>query len=74
MKTDIELILDIQDGLGCEPAVRTADIGVTARDGVVTLTGRVSSKAEKQAAERAAYRVLQWNAATPRGAPAGSRG
>ncbi len=40
-----------------EPSVDAAAIGVTVKDGVVTLSGHVSSLAEKYAAERAAKRV-----------------
>lgn len=40
-----------------EPSVTAAHIGVTAHDGVITLTGHVPSYIEKSAAERAAARV-----------------
>jgi osmotically-inducible protein OsmY len=40
-----------------EPAVDAAHIGVTSKDGVVTLSGHVASFAEKWHAERAAQRV-----------------
>ena len=40
-----------------EPAVNASDIGVAAKDGIITLTGFVSSYAEKMAAERAVRRV-----------------
>jgi osmotically-inducible protein OsmY len=43
--------------LAWEPAVTAAHIGVTARDGVVTLSGHVERFAEKQAAETAVRRV-----------------
>lgn len=43
--------------LNFEPSVDAAHIGVAAEKGVVTLTGHVSSYAEKVAAERAAQRV-----------------
>jgi osmotically-inducible protein OsmY len=54
---DRELQQDVSDELEFEPSVDAAHIGVTARDGVVTLTGFVSSIAEKDAAERVARRV-----------------
>ena len=41
-----------------DPEVDAAKIGVTAEDGVVTLTGHVPSYAEKWAAEKIAKRVL----------------
>jgi osmotically-inducible protein OsmY len=47
----------VEDELGWEPSVNAEHIGVTADDGVVTLTGHVSSYAEKYAAENAAKRV-----------------
>jgi osmotically-inducible protein OsmY len=55
--TDRELQQDVLDELEWEPSVNAAHIGVSVKDGVVTLTGHVSSYAEKYAAERAATRV-----------------
>jgi osmotically-inducible protein OsmY len=55
--TDTDLQRDILDELKWEPSVNPAHIGVTVKDGVVTLTGHVPSFAEKYAAERAAKRV-----------------
>lgn len=43
--------------LSWDPSVSSADIGVTANNGVVTLTGYVGSFVEKRAAEAAASRV-----------------
>ena len=40
-----------------DPRVRSTQIGVAVKEGVVTLTGRVDSYAKKSAAERAAQRV-----------------
>lgn len=57
MKTDGQLKRDVEDELGWEPRVNAAEIGVAVVDGVVTLTGRVDSWAEKTAAERAVKRV-----------------
>jgi osmotically-inducible protein OsmY len=54
---DQQLQRDVMDELEWEPAVHAQHIGVTARDGVVTLTGHVESFAEKLAAERAALHV-----------------
>jgi osmotically-inducible protein OsmY len=49
---------DIIDELDFDPAVQSASgIGVAVENGVVTLTGHVSSYAEKIAAERAVRRV-----------------
>ena len=57
MVRDLELRQDVLDELEFEPSVNAAHIGVTANKGVVTLTGFVTSYAEKAAAERAARRV-----------------
>src|SRR3954447_4649810 len=57
MKTDSELQRDVLNELKWEPSVDAAHIGVSVKDGVVTLSGHVSSYAEKYAAERAAKRV-----------------
>jgi len=54
---DVELRQNVLDELEFEPSIDAADIGVTAKDGVVTLMGHVSSYAEKIIAERAARRV-----------------
>jgi osmotically-inducible protein OsmY len=55
--TDTELQRAVLDELKWEPSVEATHIGVAVKDGVVTLTGHVSSFAEKYAAERAAKRV-----------------
>jgi len=48
----------VLDELAWQPGIDEAHIGVTARGGVVTLTGHVGSYAEKCVAERAAARVI----------------
>lgn len=58
MRTASELQRDVQDELMWEPTLTAAEIGVSATDGVVTLTGHVDSYAEKLRAEKAAKRVL----------------
>jgi osmotically-inducible protein OsmY len=59
MKNDSEVQRSVQDELNWEPGVSDASkIGVAVKDGVVTLTGNVSSHFEKWAAERAAKRVV----------------
>ncbi|MES2292645.1 MAG: BON domain-containing protein [Pseudomonadota bacterium] len=55
--SDKRLQQDVIDELDFEPSVNAAHIGVTASNGVVTLSGHVGSYAEKTAAERAAKRV-----------------
>ena len=47
----------MQDELEREPSINASEIGVTAHDGVVTLTGLVPSYAEKLAAARTAKRI-----------------
>lgn len=56
-KTDAQLLRDVADELKWDPTVGGAEIGVAAKDGVVTLSGQLDSYAKKYAAERAAERV-----------------
>lgn len=55
--TDSELQRDVLEELKWDPGVNAAHIGVSAKNGVVTLSGYVPSYGEKYAAERAAKRV-----------------
>lgn len=55
--TDKSLQQAVLDELDWEPSVDAAHIGVTANNGVVTLTGHVPSYTQKWAAERAVGRV-----------------
>jgi osmotically-inducible protein OsmY len=55
--TDQTMKQNVLDELSWEPSINAAHIGVTARNGVVTMTGHVASYAEKCAAERAVERV-----------------
>lgn len=57
MSDDKHLKQAVLDELKWEPSVNAAQIGVTTKDGVVTLMGSVESYAEKQHAELAALRV-----------------
>lgn len=57
MVGEYQLRQDVLDELDFEPSVNAAHIGVGVHDGVVTLSGFVSSYAEKLAAERAVRRV-----------------
>jgi len=57
MKTDADLKRDIEAELAWDPAVRSTQIGVAVKDGVVSLTGHLETYAEKHAAERALRRV-----------------
>lgn len=57
MKTDNELMSDVQAELDWDPRFDNRGIVVAAKDGVVTMAGYVSSFAEKWAAEKAVKRV-----------------
>jgi osmotically-inducible protein OsmY len=57
MKTDTELQQTVLKALEWEPSVNAAQIGVTAKHGIVALTGRVSTLREKWMAEKAARHV-----------------
>src|SRR2546422_2618543 len=55
--SDTEIQRDVLDELRWEPSINAAHIGVSVKNGIVTLTGHVTSYAEKWAAEEAAKRV-----------------
>ena len=57
MSKDSELKKVVLDELSWEPSVDAAHIGVTAKDGVITLTGHVDNYSSKAGAEKAASRV-----------------
>lgn len=57
MKTNGELQKDVQDAIKWEPLLHSAEIGVIAKDGVVSLTGIVDSYAKKAEAEEAAKKI-----------------
>jgi len=59
MSDDQRLKQAVLDELKWEPSVNAAHIGVTAKDGVVTLMGHVESFWERFAAEKAARRVKE---------------
>lgn len=54
---DKELRQNVIDELDYEPSIDSADIGIAAEAGVITLTGHVANYPQKLAAERAAWRV-----------------
>jgi osmotically-inducible protein OsmY len=56
-KSDSQLKKDVESELEWDAVVKANNIGVAAKDGVVTLTGHLDSYAEKYAAERAVQRV-----------------
>lgn len=57
MSDDKQLKQSVLDELKWEPSVNAALVGVTTKDGIVTLMGSVETYAEKHAAETAALRV-----------------
>ena len=57
MKTDLQLHRDVVEELRWDPQINEAEIGVSVKGGVVTLSGTVETFAQKSAAERAVERV-----------------
>lgn len=57
MKSNEQLQQDIEDALKWEPLLHAAEIGVTVKNGVVTLTGTVDNYLKKNEAEAAAKHV-----------------
>lgn len=58
MKNNSELQQDVQNAINWEPTIHAEEIGVTAKDGIVTLSGIVDSYSKKINAERAAKNVV----------------
>ncbi len=57
MKKNEDLQKDVQEAIKWEPLLNAAEIGVIAKDGVITLTGIVNSYTKKLEAENAAKNV-----------------
>jgi len=57
MKSNEVLQKEVQDAIKWEPLLNAAEIGVTVKDGVVSLTGTVDSYYKKSEAEDAAKKV-----------------
>jgi osmotically-inducible protein OsmY len=57
MKSNANLQRDVQDAINWQPLLNAAEIGVIAKDGIVSLTGVVDSYAKKTEAENAAKSV-----------------
>ena len=55
--TDEQIQTDVLEELKWDTRVRPNEIGVTVKDGIITLTGWVDSYLKKMAAEEAAHRV-----------------
>jgi len=62
MKTDSQLQADVIAELKWEPLLREAEIGVSVKEGIVTLTGTVDGYAKKVEAEDEVKRVVGVNA------------
>jgi osmotically-inducible protein OsmY len=58
MKNNEELQRDVQEAIKWEPLLNAAEIGVTCKDGVVTLTGTVNNYSKKIEAEEATKKVV----------------
>jgi osmotically-inducible protein OsmY len=57
MKTDLEIQQDLINELKWQPFLKSANIGVAVKNGVVTLSGNVDSYSQKIGAEKAARKV-----------------
>jgi osmotically-inducible protein OsmY len=57
MRADSEIKRDVEDELRWDPDIKSDDIAVSVKNGVVALTGFTKSYSEKYEAERAAKRV-----------------
>jgi osmotically-inducible protein OsmY len=56
-KSDVQIQQDVLRELACDPRVEEAEVGVSVQDGVVTLSGTVTSWAKRMAGQEAAHRV-----------------
>jgi osmotically-inducible protein OsmY len=57
MRTDLEIQQDVMIELKWQPFLQAANIGVSVKDGIVTLSGTVDTYSQKVAAERAVKKV-----------------
>lgn len=57
MKTDVQIQKDVMDEIKWDPFLSVTEIGVSVKNGIVTLSGNVNSYTKKIAAEKAAKRV-----------------
>ena len=67
MRSDAELQRGVLEELRLEPAVNAVQIGVTAHNGVVTLSGTVATYPEKSVAEETTRHVYGVALADPNG-------
>ena len=57
MKSDVQIQQDVIEELKWEPFLNASDIGVSVKNGIVTLSGQVDSYAKKIAAEKSTKNV-----------------
>jgi len=57
MKSDLEIQKDVMAEIMWQPFLKSSEIGVAVKNGVVTLSGQVDAYSKKLAAERAAKKV-----------------
>lgn len=57
MKTDLQIKNDVMEELKWEPILNASQIGVSVKEGVVTLSGTVDSYSKKITAERTAKKI-----------------
>lgn len=57
MKTNTQLQVDVMEEMQYEPILDAAGIGISAKDGIITLSGTVNTLAEKWTATHAAERI-----------------
>ncbi|GAB2806531.1 BON domain-containing protein [Ferruginibacter profundus] len=57
MKSDFQLQKDVMEELSWQPLLNASEIGVTVKNGIVTLSGRVDNYIKKLAAEKAVKKI-----------------
>ncbi len=57
-RSDAQIQRDVLDELDWDTRVRPTEVGVSVKDGIVTLTGQVDSYSKRWAAQEAALRVI----------------
>jgi VCBS repeat-containing protein len=57
MKSDVQIQQDVMEELKWEPFLNASDIGVSVKNGIVTLSGQVDAYSKKIAAEKSAKNV-----------------
>ncbi|HEY8658457.1 MAG TPA: BON domain-containing protein [Hanamia sp.] len=62
MKSDNQIQKDVMEELKWEPFLNAAEIGVSVKNGIVTLSGQVDSYSKKIASEKAAKKIAGVNA------------